>query len=101
MFRVTPPSALIIQESVLFFAVRQFLSKHRIRVPQEVSLICADPDPNFAWQDPSIAHIDWNSTPWGRSVVGWAASISRGKDDRRQVLSKANYVPGGTVGRLR
>lgn len=98
LFRLTPPTALIIQEPVLFFATRQFLSKQRIRVPEDVSLICADPDPNFAWQDPGIAHIKWDSAPWIRRIVRWAANASRGRDDRRQSFSKALYVHGGTVG---
>ena len=101
LFRLTPPTALIVQEPVLFFATRQFLAKQRIRVPEDVSLICADPDPNFVWQDPSIAHIKWDSAPWVRRVVRWAANVSRGKDDRRQAFSKARYVPGGTVGAVR
>jgi hypothetical protein len=28
----------------------------------------------------------------------WAANIAQGKDDRRQYLPKARFVPGGTIG---
>lgn len=98
LFLLTPPTALIIQEPLLFYAALQFLGKHRIRVPEDVSLVCDDPDPNFAWQEPKIAHISWNSAPWIKRVVDWAANISHGKDDRRKVLSKAIFVRGGTIG---
>ncbi len=98
LFQVTPPTALIVQEAVLFAAVRQFLANQGIRVPEDVSIICADPNPNFDWQEPTIAHISWDSGPWVRRIGSWAANVSRGKDDRRQVLSKATFIPGGTIG---
>lgn len=98
LFRLTPPTALLVQEAVLFAAVRQFLANQRIRVPEDVSIICADPNPNFAWQEPTVAHVSWDSGPWVRRIGRWAANVSLGKDDRRQVLSKATLIPGGTMG---
>jgi DNA-binding LacI/PurR family transcriptional regulator/DNA-binding transcriptional regulator YhcF (GntR family) len=98
LFRITPPTAMVVQEAVLFAAVQQFLAGRRLRVPQDVSLVCADPDPTFAWREPSIAHITMDSRPWNRRISRWAANVSRGKDDHRQVLSKAEFVVGGTIG---
>ncbi len=98
LFQLTPPTALIVQEAVLFATVRQFLANQGIRVPEDISIICADPNPNFDWQEPTIAHISWDSGPWVRRIGRWAENISQGKDDRRQALSKAVFIPGGTVG---
>jgi DNA-binding LacI/PurR family transcriptional regulator len=67
-------------------------------VPQDVSLVCADGDPHFAWFHPPVSHIAWDSAPVVRRVVRWAANIARGKQDLRQVLTKSEFVPGGTVG---
>lgn len=98
LFRVTPPTAMIIDETPFFFATKQFLSRHGLRVPEDVSLIATDPDPTFHWCHPSIAHITWESDPLVKRIARWAANVSRGKDDRRQTLTKAEFVIGGTIG---
>lgn len=67
-------------------------------MPEDVSLIGTDPDPNFAWCVPSIAHIRWDSRPVVRHIVRWAANVGRGRVDRKQSFIAAEYVPGGTVG---
>lgn len=98
LFRVTPPTALIIQEAVLFTAARQFLANRGLRVPEDVSLVCTDADPTFAWCKPSVTHIRWDSRPVVRRIVRWAANLSSGTPDVRQVLTAAEFVPGGTIG---
>ncbi len=100
LFRITPPTAMIIQEAPLFVAAQQFLANRRIRVPQEVSLVCTDHDPTFEWCCPSISHIRWDSRPLVRRIVRWAAHVSLGKPDLRQTLTPAEFVPGGTIGRV-
>jgi hypothetical protein len=82
LFAITPPTALILQEAPLLFAAQQFLQSRRLRVPQDVSLICTDNDPHFSWSTPSIAHIHWDNRPVARRVVNWATNISRGKNTR-------------------
>ncbi len=101
LFRVTPPTALVVQEALLFAAVQQFLAARGIRVPQDVSLVCDDPDPTFRWQVPSVAHISWDNAPWVRRAVRWADNIARGRPDNRRVLSRAKFLPGGTIGPAR
>lgn len=98
LFRVTPPTAMIIDETEFFFATQQFLSGRGLRVPEDVSLIATDPDPTFHWCRPSIAHITWDSSPLVQHIVRWAANVSGGRDDRRQTLTKAEFVVGGTIG---
>jgi len=98
LFRVTPPTALIVDEPFLFHAAKDHLAQRGILAPAQVSLICRDPDPTFAWCKPSVAHIRWDSRPVVRRVVRWAANVAHGKDDRRQTLTKAEFVDGGTVG---
>jgi DNA-binding LacI/PurR family transcriptional regulator len=98
LFQITPPTAVIASEAFLFTVTQQFLSHRGIRVPEDVSLICTDNDPTFAWCEPSIAHITWDSRPVVRRVVRWADNISRGQEDLRQTLTKAEFVAGGTMG---
>jgi DNA-binding LacI/PurR family transcriptional regulator len=98
LFRVTPPTALIVQEATFFAATQQFLARRRLRVPEQVSLVCMDPDPDFLWCIPSIAHIAWDPDPVVRRIVRWAATVGRGGKDVRQTLTAAEFIPGGTIG---
>jgi DNA-binding LacI/PurR family transcriptional regulator/ribosomal protein S25 len=98
LFRVTPPTAMLIEEAPIFAAVQQFLASAGIRVPQQVSLICTDADPTFVWCTPSISHIRWDAEPLVRRMVRWAANVSQGKKDVRQTVAPAEFVIGGTTG---
>jgi DNA-binding LacI/PurR family transcriptional regulator len=101
LFRSTPPTALIVDEVVLFLATQQFLAKKRIRVPDDVSLICTDTDPCFDWCQPEISRISWDIAPVVRRVVRWASQISHNKTDFRQTLTPARFISGGTIGPVR
>lgn len=98
LFRVTPPTALIMDEPPFLIGALQFLGQRNIQVPQDVSLLAGDPDASFEWCYPSIAHVQWDSRPWIRRVVRWAANVSTGKEDLRQTLTKARFFEGGSVG---
>lgn len=98
LFRLTPPTAMIIDDTGLFFATMQHLAEIGILAPGQVSLACTDWDPNFDWCRPTIAHIAWKVEPMLRRVIEWAANISHGKEDRRKTLSLARFVDGGTIG---
>ncbi len=57
LFRLTPPTALFLDEPMLFLAARQHLAGKGVLAPRNVSLICDDPDPYFGIFAPSISHI--------------------------------------------
>ena len=101
LFRLTPPTALIVDEAPFYFATQQFCGNRGIRVPGDVSLICTDADPSFAWHDPTVAHIRWDRRPVLRRIVRWAANVSHGRKDVRQTLTRAEFIDGGTVGAVR
>lgn len=98
LFRITPPTALILDEVYQFLVARQYLARHGVVAPQHVSLICCDPNPWFDWYWPSAAHIYWNSAPIVRRIVRWVGNVATGKDDRKQMDVKAVFVEGGTMG---
>jgi DNA-binding LacI/PurR family transcriptional regulator len=98
LFRVTPPTALIVDEPGFFIAVMQYCLSRRIRVPEDLSLVCTDDDPAFAWCHRSVAHIAWSRGPIVRRVFQWADHLSRGTVERRQVFSRAKFVSGDTIG---
>jgi hypothetical protein len=94
----TPPTALILDEVVFYHAAHHHLARRGLRVPEDVSLICTDPDPRLAWCEPTVAHIRWDARPVVRRVVRWANNVAHGKDDRRQSFTKAEFIEGGTAG---
>ena len=98
LFRVTPPTALIVDGAPLFVAAQQFLAGRGIRLPQQISMVCTDANPAFEWCVPPVSHIRWDSGPVVRRIVRWAASVSHGKKDVRQTLTPAEFVTGGTIG---
>lgn len=101
LFRHTPPTALLIDQMALFISAERHLAELGTLAPREVSLICLDPHPAFAWCRPSVAHIDWDSRPLVRRLVDWADHVARRKEDRRQRFTPARFVEGGTIGPAR
>lgn len=101
LFRLTPPTALIVDEATFYVAALQFCANRGLRVPQDVSLVCTDADPTFAWCRPPVAHIHWDSGPVVRRILRWTANVSRGKADIRQTLTPAEFIPGGTIGPMK
>lgn len=97
-FRLTPPTAIFIDEMPLFFGVHQHLAQRGILAPRDVSLICGDPDPAFDWCRPSVAHIYWDSRVLIRRILAWANQVVLGQDKRRQYAINTRYIDGGTVG---
>ena len=85
-------------EPFLFHVARDRLARKGSLAPDDVTLICADPDPTFAWSRPAIAHLDWDYRSIVRRIVGWVNNLSKGKADRRQTLTKIKLVEGGTMG---
>lgn len=98
LFRMTPPTALIVDEAFQFHAAYHYLAQHNLRVPQDVSLICADGDLGFNWCRPEVTHIHWDYRAVVRRIMRWVNNISRGIDDRRQSFTKAEFIEGGTIG---
>jgi DNA-binding LacI/PurR family transcriptional regulator len=101
LFHVTPPTALLMDEMKLFVATQQFLVRKRLRVPEEVSLVVLESDPAFEWCRPSVAHVRWKHPPVMRRVLAWANHIARGKKDRRESHTRAQFIAGGTIGPAR
>lgn len=98
LFLHTPPTALIIEEPATFIAAQNHLAHRGLLAPRDVSLICDDPDSSFSWCRPSVAHITWNASHAIQRIVRWANSVARGRDNRRQSFTKAEFIEGGTIG---
>jgi len=98
VFRLTPPSAIIVDEPQIFVSVQNDLARRGILAPDKVSLVAADQDAYFDYLRPSVAHISYDTEPWARRITKWAKNIALGIEDRRQTLTKATFVKGDTIG---
>lgn len=98
LFQTTPPTALIVDEAFQFHAAYHYLSQRGLRVPQDVSLVCADGDPGFNWCTPAVTHIHWDYNPVVRRIMRWVNNVARGIDDTYQSFTKAEFIEGGTIG---
>jgi DNA-binding LacI/PurR family transcriptional regulator/predicted transcriptional regulator len=98
LFRHSPPTALIVEDEMIFLPVVQQLARMGIFAPDGISLACTDASPTFEWCRPPITHIAWNQTAVINRVVNWTNHISRGKPDQRMFVTQAKLVPGGTIG---
>jgi len=101
LFRHSPPTALIIDEVPLYLGVERHLARLGFLSPRDVSLICLDPGSAFMWFQPPVAHVSWDSRPMISRIVKWTGNVARGKDDRRQTFTKAEFIEGGTIGPAR
>jgi DNA-binding LacI/PurR family transcriptional regulator len=99
LFRVTPPTALIVDEPNIFTATQQFLAEQGFRVPHEVSLISTENHHHFKWCATAISHCQWDKSRIIPRILRWAKSVSQGHRDIRQTVLPAKFIPGGTIGR--
>ena len=98
LFRVTPPTALYLSESSLFFAAQQYLLHKGLAVPRDISLVAADEHPAFEWFQPTVSHIRDDSQRWVPRMVQWVDNVAHGVEDRRETLIRSEFVEGGTIG---
>jgi DNA-binding LacI/PurR family transcriptional regulator/DNA-binding transcriptional regulator YhcF (GntR family) len=98
LFRFTPPTAFLIDEASIFAATQHHLARQGILAPQHISLVCCDPDPVFAWFEPPVTHIRWDSRQMLRYIVRWVAGVAAGQNKRNQVHTPAELIEGGTIG---
>jgi DNA-binding LacI/PurR family transcriptional regulator len=98
LYRLTPPTALIIDELPRFFATVAFLGRQRIHVPEQVSLVSTSCNAMLDWCHPGFAHVRWDAAPIVRRVVRWANNMRKGKPDRRVINFPADFIPGASTG---
>ena len=98
LFQLTPPTAIIADESEFIGGILQFCTQKGLAVPRDLSLLSSDPDPSFTWFHPQISHIHWSTQPIIRRIVRWIHNVSIGVEDIRQSSSKATFIEGGTIG---
>ncbi len=97
LFRVTPPTALLVLEPTHAGAILGFLGQREIRTGRDVSLVCMVDDPAFHWRRPRLAHFETTNDPLIRRIVRWVQAAARGQEDRERWTMPVDFVPGGTI----
>ena len=98
LLEVTPPTALLIDESQFLVAALLHLARRGISVPGQISVFCTDDDFVFQMCDPHVSCIRWPTDPVVKRIVKWVQQVSRGKVTRKQYHTPARIVEGGTIG---
>lgn len=98
LFRITPPTALMILDPCYCAASLSFLARRGLQVPRDVSIICMMPDPVFRFRLPLLAHFRWPVDEHVSRIVRWVSGVVQGRADQRQVILNTVFVPGGTIG---
>lgn len=101
LFRVTPPTALLVLDPSHCAAVLAFLAMRGLRVPQDVSLVCMMPDPVLRMWSPPLAHFDWPLSQHINRMTRWVEGVARGRADQRQSILDVSFAPGGSIGPAR
>jgi hypothetical protein len=69
LFRLTPPTALIVDETAWIIAAMNHLLRLGLRVPDDVSLVSTDDHPTLQCCHPPVARIAWDSGPVIRRIL--------------------------------
>lgn len=98
LFRVTPPTALVMDGAAFVVAAQHFLLQRGLRVPGEVSVVCTDSDPAFDWCRGGMGHVSWELKRLLPAIGRWADQAARGRQCTRQTLVPARFIGGTTIG---
>lgn len=83
LFRVTPPTAIFATSPVWISGILSFISRAKLRIPEDVSVICGNFSGSFLWHQPSIAHFHHDDRGLLRRILRWADHASRGRIDQK------------------
>lgn len=92
LFKVTPPSALLILDPILYLAVKNYLADQRGGTFREIALICTAYDPSFDWCVPPAPHFRWDHGLIAKRVSSWVNNVANGRQDTNKKLIKAKFV---------
>ncbi|MDB6078422.1 MAG: transcriptional regulator [Akkermansiaceae bacterium] len=84
LFRISPPSTLIIDAASRIGPVLAFLANRRIRVPEDLSLFCMAKEESLEWFRPKIAHFSYDLGRPTDRIMQWLNLAGKGRQDTTQ-----------------
>ena len=101
LFKVTPPTALILWHNLHASGVLSFLEARGLHAPADVSLITMERDPSIVWRYPDMdmACFDKRRDDDVLSrVIRWIDSVAAGRPDTESRLFQSEFHEGNTTG---
>lgn len=97
LFRISPPSTLIIDAASRVGPVLAFLANRRIRVPEDISLFCMARESSLEWFRPKIAHFSYDlGRPIDR-IIQWLNLAEKGEQDTTQWIVETSIEMGESL----
>lgn len=92
------PTGILIASSYFYLTTSSILHQQRLRVPEDVSLICTDSDHFLPFLSPQPCHYDFNHESFARKLAQRVLRIVSGEPMKhREVRLFPTFVPGGSV----
>jgi DNA-binding LacI/PurR family transcriptional regulator len=98
LFRGTPPTAFVVDESFLGTVVYHDLIQRGLKVPEDISIFCSEPSIASGWSQAVISHLNWSSKAMVRPTLRWIKNVSLGRVDLSHSFIKVDYMEGDTIG---
>lgn len=95
LFQVTPPTAILVDEWMLYYVVQNYLAHKRGKAFRKTICISTDFHPSFNWCQPGVTHFYWDPMAIVRRALRWVNNVARGKPDMKQHLIKSKFVERG------
>lgn len=97
LFRLTPPTALLLHRSWQLVALQSFLMARRLTIPTDVSVIMTINSPTYEWIRPAPMHFLRAPSDLSKAVGRWLKRAMRGDMPREKIDLPTVLVPGGSV----
>ena len=97
LFKVTPPTAVIVTMHTYQLALMTFLQSRRLRVPEDVSVVAGYEDAKLDWMLPKMATFRVHQEKIVRRIIRWVDARARGRPVAGCVTFDVDYVPGDSV----
>lgn len=97
LFQFTPPTAIVVDDWMLVYAIQNHLLRERGLASRRLVCVCTDFHPSFHWCRPKIPHFYWDPSALVRRAVRWVDHVVQGKDDRTQKLIISKFADSGEM----
>ena len=98
LFRVTPPTAMMIMRPTWATGALSFLATRGLRVPQQVSIVGYGLEALNPWHVPVLAYLRADDMPVVRRTVRWVRQVARGIVTPRKYEYPGVFVDGPSMG---
>jgi Transcriptional regulators len=97
LFRVTPPTALFVQDMRILLSTLTFMASRGIRVPGQVSLIAGFCDGEIEWTASAPAHYRTDTELLRLHVIRWVQSVANGSPSTESYCAPLEFVLGSSL----